>query len=92
MTRCIGRHWDDRDPDFDDGPAPAVPRADYFRECSWCGATVHLCFACLARIFLCARCFRYQRVYGKEKARAMGEARERRRARDRRRRLLRRSA
>lgn len=92
MSRCIGRHWDDRDWEFDDD-APAVePEADYFRECAWCGRNIDLCLNCRDRIFLCERCYRNKAIMGKEAARAAGEARERRRIRDRRRRLLRRAA
>lgn len=82
--KCIGNHREDWD--FDEGSEDL--EAEYFRECSYCGATVWLCAGCRSRIFLCARCFSAQRVHGKDRARALGAARERRRLRARRRRLL----
>jgi hypothetical protein len=85
MKRCIGNHFED---DWDTQPA-ADPDAEYFRECGWCGIQIDLCIDCRGRIFLCNRCFRAQKVFGKDEAKKIGARRERRRMLARRRRLRR---
>jgi len=76
-VKCVGSHLHD---DWDEEPGPAPdPEAEYFRECSYCGATVWLCAEHLNRIFLCSRCFSAQRSLGKEGARRSGRRRERKR-------------
>lgn len=80
--KCIGRH-DRRDEDLDwedeGNDPPGDPEAEYFRECSFCGATVWLCGDCRDRIFLCSRCFNAQKTWGKDEARRIGRRRERKR-------------
>lgn len=88
MKRCVGSHWRSWEREEDEGPAEIGP-ADYFRECGWCGIQIDLCIECRDRIFLCDRCFRAQKVFGKDEAKKIGARRERRRMLARRRRLRR---
>jgi hypothetical protein len=88
VRRCIGNHWDDWEFERDDEPGQAEElEAEFFRECSYCGIEIHLCLRCRDKVFLCDRCFRAQKAYGKDRARALGATRERRRISARRRRL-----
>ena len=72
-VRCPGRR---RDWDDDDAPAST---AEFDRRCAYCGIDIPLCGGCLADTFLCERCFRDVRSFGKEEARRRGRRRDRQR-------------